>query len=65
MEDDVDAPDSIDIEAGVDIGRDGEDEEDEEEEDKKEMVVVDEDEEDDEDNGEDPRTIGQGEVVNT
>jgi hypothetical protein len=48
---------------------DGGDEEDEEGEDEKEEEDVDEDEEEDEDkdedNGKEPRTIGQGEMVNT
>jgi hypothetical protein len=65
MEDDVDAQDGVDIDGDVDMERDGEDGEDEEEEDEKEEEVVDEDEEKDEDNGKEPRTIGQGELVNT
>jgi len=65
MEDDVDAPDSVDIEGDVDMRRDCEDEEDEEEKDQKEEEVVEKDEEEDEDNGREPRTISQGEVVNT
>jgi len=65
MEDDVGAPDGIDIDGDVDMERDGEDGEDEEEEDEREEEVVDEDEEEDEDNGKEPRTIGQGEMVNT
>jgi len=60
VEDDVDAPDGVAIDGDVDNERDDEDEEDEEEEE-----VVDEDEEEDEDNGKEPRTIGQGEMVNT
>jgi hypothetical protein len=71
MEDDVDAPDGVNLDGGVDMDRDSEDEkdeveEDEKEEDGKEEEVVDEDEEEDqdEDNGKEPRTIGQGEIVN-
>ena len=72
MVDDVDAPDGIDLEGDVDMERDGddEDEEDEEKEDEKAEEEVDEDEEEDEDedededNGKEPRTIGQGEMVN-
>jgi len=44
---------------------DGEDEQDQEKEDEKEEVVVDEDVEEDEDSGKEPRTMGQGEMVNT
>jgi hypothetical protein len=68
MADDVDAPDGVDLDGDLDMESDGEDEEDEEEEDEKqEEVVVDEDEEEDEDenNGKEPRTIGQGEMLNT
>jgi hypothetical protein len=65
MEDYEDPPDGIDIDGDVDMERDGEDGEDEEEEYEKEEEVVDEDEQEDEDNGKDPRTIGQGEMVNT
>jgi hypothetical protein len=67
MEDDVDAPDGVDLDGNVDMQRDGEDEENEEEEDEKEEddkaveVVVDEDE----DNGKEPWTTGQGELANT
>ena len=63
MEDDVDAPDGFDFDANVDMDRDGDDdeEEDEEEDEKKE----DEDEDEDVDDGKEPRTIGQGEMVNT
>jgi hypothetical protein len=68
MVDDVDAPDGVDLHGDADMERDGVDQEDEEEEDEKwedekeeEEVVVDEDE----DNGKEPRTIGQGEMVNT
>jgi len=59
MEDDVDTPDRIDIDGDVDMERDNEDGEVEEEEDEREKEVV------DEDNGKEPRTIRQGEMVNT
>jgi len=74
MEDDVDAPDDVDLDGDVDMGRNGNDdkEEDEEEEDEQkeneeEVEEEDEDEEEDmdEDDGKEPRTIGQGEMVNT
>jgi len=65
MEDDVEAPDGVDLDGNVDMERDGEDEKDEVEQDEKEEEVVDEDEEEDEDNGKEPWTIGQGEMVNT
>jgi hypothetical protein len=63
MEDDVDAPDGVDLDGDVDMERDGDDDEveDKEAEDKEK-----EDEEEDkyEDDGKEPRTIGQGEMVN-
>jgi hypothetical protein len=66
MEDDVDGPDGVDLDGDVDMERDGENAEDEEEEDEKEE---DEKEEEvvreDEDNSKEPRTIDQGEMVNT
>jgi len=79
MEDDVDAPDGVDFDGDVDMERDGDDdeeedneeedneEEDEEKEDEEEVEEEDEDEEQDkdEDDGKEPRTIGQGEMVNT
>jgi len=67
MEDDVDAPDGVDLDGDVHMERDGEDEEDEEEEDGNREEEVDEEEyeDEDEDNGKEPRTIGQGEMVNT
>jgi hypothetical protein len=74
MEDDVDAPDGIELDGDVDMERDGDDddeedeeEEDEEKEDEVEVEEEDEDEEEDkdEDDGKEPRTIGQGEMVNT
>jgi len=66
MEDDVDAPDGVDLDGDVHMEWDVEDEEDDEEEDEmeedeKEEEVVDEDE----DNGKEPRTISLGEMVNT
>jgi len=68
MEDDeVDAPDGVDLDGDVDMERDSEDEEDEEAEDEMEEEEVDEeeDEAEDEDNGKELSTIGQGEMVNT
>jgi len=68
MEDDVDAPDGVDLDSDVDMERDGDDEEEEDEtkEDEEEEVVDEDEEEDnDEDDGKEPRTIGQGEMVNT
>jgi len=65
MEDDGDAPDGVDIDGDVDMQRDGEDEEVEDEQDEKEEEGMDENEEVDEDNGKEPRTIGQGKLVNT
>jgi len=67
MVDDVDAPDGVDFDGNVDMERHGEDEEDEEEEEEKNEEEVDEEEDEDEDenNGREPRTIGQGEMVNT
>jgi len=60
MEDDVDAPEGVDLDGEVDMEKDGDDEEEEDEkkEDEEEEVV-------DEDDGKEPRTIGQGEMVNT
>ena len=75
MEDDVDAQDGVDLDCDVDMERDGDDdkveeeeEEDEEKEDEEEVKEEDEEEEEedkDEDDGKKPRTIGQGEMVNT
>ena len=77
MEDDVDAPDGVDLDGDVDMKRDGDDEEEQDEEEKddkkedeeeeEEEVVVDEDEEEDrdEDDDKEPQTIGKGEMVNT
>jgi len=74
MEDDVDTADGVDSDGDVDMERDCDDdeeeddeEEDEEKEDEEEVEDEDEDEEvdKDEDDGKQPRTIGQGEMVNT
>jgi hypothetical protein len=72
MEDDEDAPDSIDLDGDVDMEWDGQDQEVEmvdnkEQEEEKEEEVVDKYEAEDEyeDNGKDPLTIAQGEMVNT
>jgi hypothetical protein len=58
MVDDVNTPDGIDSDGDVDMERDGDDEVEEDEQDEDE-------EEEDEDDGKEPRTIGQGEMVNT
>ena len=58
MEDDIDAPDSIDLDGDVHMERDGDDKEEEDEEE--------EDEEEEDENGDDgkePRMIGQGAMV--
>jgi len=60
MEDDVDAPDSVDLDSDVDMERDGDNEEEEDGEEEDE-----EEEDKNEDIGKEPRTIGQGEIVNT
>jgi len=74
VEDDVDAPDGIDLDSDVDMEGDGdndeeydEEEKDEEKEDEEEVEEEDEDEEEDkdEDDGKEPRTIGQGKMINT
>ena len=74
IEEDVDTPDGIDLDCDVDMKRDrdddeeeDEDEEDEEKEDEEQVEEEDEDEQEDkdEDDGKEPRTIGQGEMVNT
>jgi hypothetical protein len=68
---DVDIRDGVDQDTDVEMEKDDEDGEDEEGEDVKEEEKVDEDEDEeededeDEDNGKEPRTIGQGEMVNT
>jgi hypothetical protein len=68
MEDDVDAPDGVDLDGDGDMERDDDDEEEEDEKkenEKEEVVDEDEEEDKDEDDGKEPRTIGQGEMVNT
>jgi hypothetical protein len=69
IEDDVDAPDGVDLDSDVDMERYGDDdeEEDEEEEGEEEEDEEMEDEEEDEnkDDDKEPRTIGQGVMVNT
>jgi len=71
MQDDVDALCGIDLHGDVDMERDGDDEEeqDEEEEDEEEEDEEEEDEDEKEDeyedDGKEPQTIGQGEMVNT
>jgi hypothetical protein len=62
MEDDVDAPEGVDLDGDVDMERDGDDEE---EEDEKKEDEEEEEVDEDEDDGKEPRTIGQGEMVNT
>jgi hypothetical protein len=69
-DDDVDAPHGVDLNDDVDMERDGDDDEEEDEEKEDEKVVEEEDEDEeeedkDEDDGKKPRTIGQGEMVNT
>jgi len=75
-EDDVDAPDGVDFDGNVDMERhgDNEEEEDEEEEDEEKEDEEEEEEDKDEDeeeedkdgnDGNEPRTIGQGEMVNS
>jgi len=65
IENDVVAMDGVDLDGDVDMETDIEDEEDEEEDDELEEDMVDEHEEEDEDNGKEPPTIGQGEMVYT
>jgi len=60
----------VDLDGEVYMDRDGDDEEeDEQDEDEEEADMQEEDEDEkedeDEDNGKEPRTIGQGEMVNT
>ena len=64
-EDDVDAQCGVDFHGNVDMERDGDDE-DREDEDEEDEAEDDEDEEQDEDEDDrnEPRTIGQGEMVN-
>jgi len=64
----VDSPDGADSDGDVDMAREGEDGggEDEKHEDEEEDEVDEDEEEDkDEDDGKEPRTIGQGETINT
>jgi len=70
MEDDVHAPDGVDLDGDVNMERDSDNDEEEDEEEEgeeKEDEEEDENEEkdNDEDDGKEPRTIGQGEMVNT
>jgi len=65
MEDDVDAPDGVDLDGDVDMERDGDNEEEQDEEEQDEEEQDEEEEDEDEDDGKEPRTIGQGEMVNT
>jgi hypothetical protein len=69
MEDDVDTLDGVDLHGDVEMDRNGGEEEKVEEDDEKEEEEVDEDEQEDEnengDNGKEPQTIGQGEMVDT
>jgi len=59
MENDVDAPDGVELDGDVDMARDGDAEEEEDEEEENEEEV---DEDEEEDDGKEPRTIGQGEM---
>ena len=61
MEENVDAPDGVELDGDVDMETDGEDEDDEDQE----KVMVDgEEEHEDQENGKEPRTIGQREILN-
>ena len=66
-EDDVDAPDGVDLDGDVDMERDGEDDEaeDEQKEDQEDEEVDEDEDEDKNDDGKEPWTIRQGEMVNT
>jgi hypothetical protein len=64
MEDDVDARDGVDLDGDEDMEWDGDYDEEEDEEEEYE-VKKDEEEDEDEDDGKEPRTIGQGVMVNT
>jgi len=64
MEDDVDALHGVDLDGDVDMERDGDDDEEEDKE-KADEEKEDEEEDKNEDDGKEPRTIGQGEMVNT
>jgi len=69
LQDDVDTLDGVDLDGDVAKERDSDDDEgkDEEKEDEEEVEEDDEDEEEDQDEDDDkePRTLGQGEMVNT
>jgi hypothetical protein len=56
MEDDMDAPDGVDLNGDVNMDRHGDDELEEDEQ---------EDDEEEEDDGKEPQTIAPGEMVNT
>jgi hypothetical protein len=58
LEDDVEAPDDMNLDGDLDMGMDGDDEKEEDEEEHAEEV-----EDEDEDDGKEPGTIGQGEMV--
>ena len=60
MEHDVDAPDGVDSDGDADMVTDGDDEEEEDEQEEDE-----EEEDEDKDDGNEPQTIGRGEMVNT
>jgi len=69
MEDDVEVPDGIDVDGDVDMERDGDDD-DEKDEEKEDVEVVEEEDEDEEedqeeDDGKEPRTLDEAEMVNT
>jgi hypothetical protein len=69
MEDDVDTQDSVDLDGDVDMEWDGDNDEEKDEEKEDQEVVQEEDEDEeenqDEDDGKEPRTLRQGEMVNT
>jgi len=68
MEDDVDAPDGVDLDGHVYIEKNGDDEEEKDEEEEIKVVEDEKEEEEeneDEDDGKKPQTISQGEIVNT
>jgi hypothetical protein len=58
LEDNVEAPDDMNLDWDLDMGMDGDDEKEEDEEEHAEEV-----EDEDEDDGNEPETIGQGEMV--
>jgi len=67
MEDEVNAPDGVDLDGNLVMDKDSDDEEEEDEEDEDrdgEDEEEEEDEEEDEDAGKEPQTISQGEMVN-